>query len=89
MTGSFLVVARRSACYLKRTHKFGIEIPRTVQEALELDPQNGNTFWADAIAIEMTEVRNVFDILTDGTTPQKGLSKDSMSYDLWRKNGRL
>jgi hypothetical protein len=49
-------VAKCSARYLKRTHKFGIEIPRTVKEALELDRQNGNTFWADAIAKEMAEV---------------------------------
>jgi hypothetical protein len=48
-------VAKRSARYLKRTHKFGIEIPRTLKEALELDRQNGNTFWTDAIAKEMRD----------------------------------
>ena len=36
-------VAKRSACFLKRTHTFGIEIPRTVKEVLELDRRNGNT----------------------------------------------
>ncbi len=56
------VVAKRSACYLKRIHKFGIEIPRTIKEALDLDRQNGNTFWADAIAKEMTKVQKTFDI---------------------------
>jgi hypothetical protein len=49
-------VAKCSARFLKQTHKFGIEIPWTVKEALELDCQYGNTFWADAIAKEMTEV---------------------------------
>ncbi len=43
-------VVKCSAHYLKRTHKFGIEIPS------ELDRQNGNTFWADTIAKEMTKV---------------------------------
>jgi hypothetical protein len=66
------VVARHSACYLKRTHKFGIEIPRTIKEALELDHQNGNTFWADAIAKEMTEVQKAFNILPNGTTAPVG-----------------
>jgi hypothetical protein len=68
-------MAKRSARYLKRTHKFGIKIPRTVKEALELDPQNGNIFWADAIAKEMTEARKAFDILPDGTTAPIGYQK--------------
>jgi hypothetical protein len=29
--------------YLKRTHKFGIEVPKTVKEALALDSKNDNT----------------------------------------------
>jgi hypothetical protein len=37
-------------------HKFGIELPKTVKEALELDKKKGNTFWADAIAKEMKGV---------------------------------
>jgi hypothetical protein len=49
-------VAKRFARFLKRTHKFDIEIPRTIKEALELDRRNGNTLWADAIAKEMAEV---------------------------------
>ena len=68
-------VAKRSARFLKRTHKFGIEIPRTVKEALELDRRNGNTLWADAIAKEMAEVRKAFDILPDGKTAPVGYQK--------------
>ena len=30
--------------YLKRSHKFGIELPKTVNQALALDAKNGNTF---------------------------------------------
>jgi hypothetical protein len=62
-------MAKRSARYLKRTHKFGIEIPS------ELDRQNGNTFWVDAIAKEMTEVRKAFEILPDGKTAPVGYQK--------------
>jgi uncharacterized membrane protein len=29
--------------YLKRTHKFGIAVPKTVQDATQLDLANGNT----------------------------------------------
>ena len=29
--------------YLKRSHKFGIELPKTVEEAYALDAKSGNT----------------------------------------------
>ena len=60
------LVHRTTTHYLKRTHKFGIEIPKTVKEALALDHKNGNTLWADAIAKEMREVCIAFNILVDG-----------------------
>ncbi len=75
-------VAKRSACFLKLTHKFGIEIPRTDTEALELDRRKGNTLWADTIAKEMAEVQKAFDILPDGKTTPVWLPKDSMPYGL-------
>jgi hypothetical protein len=38
------LLRKQNPCYLKRTHKFGIELPKAVNEALELDKKNGNTF---------------------------------------------
>ena len=35
--------------YLKQTHKFGMEVPKTVNEALALDKKNDNTLWADTL----------------------------------------
>ena len=32
---------------------FGIEIPRNVKHALELDKANGSTLWQDSIALEL------------------------------------
>ncbi len=37
------LVRKRTTHYLKRTHKFGLEVPKTVKEALALDRKNGNT----------------------------------------------
>jgi hypothetical protein len=37
------LVRKRTTRYLKRTHKFGIEVPKTVKKALALDHKNGNT----------------------------------------------
>ncbi len=50
----------RNARYLKKMHKFGIKLPKSVTHALELDRQNGNTLWANAIAKEMKGVRPAF-----------------------------
>jgi hypothetical protein len=61
--------------YLKRTHKFGIEVPKTVKEAFALDRKNGNTLWVDAIAKEMKEVRIAFNILPDSRSAPIGYQK--------------
>ena len=60
------LVKKRSARFLKKTHKFGIEVPRSVAEAYALDKKNGNTLWADSIAKEMKNVRIAFKILENG-----------------------
>ena len=36
--------------YHKRTHKLGIQVPKSVAEAKHLDDANGDIFWQDAIA---------------------------------------
>eukprot|EP00804_Cyclotella_cryptica_P022264 CCRYP_020542-RA/>CCRYP_020542-RA protein AED:0.22 eAED:-0.25 QI:0/0/0/0.5/1/1/2/0/420 len=63
------LVKRRSARYHKRTHKYGIELPKTVEEAYAIDRATGTTFWHDAIEKEMKNVRVAFDVLADGVTP--------------------
>ncbi len=69
------LVRKQITCYLKRTHKFGIEVHKTVKEALALDRKNGNTLWADAIAKEMKEVCIAFNILPDGRSAPIGYQK--------------
>ena len=57
------LVRKRSARYLKKTHKFGIRLPKTVKEAEQLDNDSGTQFWQKAIAKEMEDVRPAFKIL--------------------------
>jgi hypothetical protein len=83
------LVRKRNPCYLKRTHKFGIELPKTNNKALEIDKKNGNTFWSDAIAKEMKDVCITFKILLDGQSVPIGYQKDSLPYDILHQNGRL
>ena len=52
----------------EKSHKYGIEVPCNVRHALELDKNNGNTLWADAIDLEMGEVRVAFDVRQKNTT---------------------
>ena len=59
---------------LNNKYKYGVEVPKDVKHALELDRKNGNTFWRDAIAKEMgsLEALKVFEILDRGKGPPKG-----------------
>jgi len=36
------MIGAASMKYIKRTHRFGLEIPKTVKRALEIDTENGN-----------------------------------------------
>jgi hypothetical protein len=49
----------------KKTHKFGIQMPKNAAEAYVVHRENGFTIWADAIAKEMKNVRLSFNVLED------------------------
>jgi Reverse transcriptase (RNA-dependent DNA polymerase) len=49
--------------------KIGIELPRTVQEVLEIDRRTGTTFWRDIINKEMATVAHVFEFVKDDEIP--------------------
>ncbi len=37
----------------RTTHKYGIEVPRSLKEVLALDVKNGNNYWSEAVGKEM------------------------------------
>jgi hypothetical protein len=49
--------------YNKRTHKFGIEVPKIWDECVILDMYNVNTIWKDAVRKEMKNIRVEFNSL--------------------------
>ena len=51
------VIAKLKSKYWQRTHKFGIRIPKSVEQALSFDRENGDTLWWDSICKEMKNVR--------------------------------
>ena len=42
------IIAAVNKRYQKKTHKFGISVPKTVKEALDFDKENGDTLWWNA-----------------------------------------
>ena len=55
-------VAKVKSKYWIRTHKFGVRIPKSVQEAKELDHQNGSSLWWEAICKEMKNIIPAFKV---------------------------
>jgi hypothetical protein len=59
------IIAAVSNRYSQKTHKFGIEMPKTAKEAIAIDLKNGNTHWFQAISKEMKNVKVAFNILEE------------------------
>lgn len=55
------IINRVKSKYWRTTHKFGIRLPHSAQEAYELDRQNGNDLWARAISKEMSRVQVAYE----------------------------
>jgi hypothetical protein len=72
-----VIIAAVKARARKVSHKYGIELPTSVEHAYELDKKNGNTFWRDAIKKEMHNVGIAFEILEDGENIPVGWKKAS------------
>ena len=69
------IISKVKSRYWKTTHKFGIELPKSVAEALAIDRKSGNTLWRDAIDKEMNNVLVAFDIKEEGEKPPVGYSQ--------------
>ena len=47
--------------YWQKTHKYRLCIPHTIKEAIEIDKENGDILWWDAILQEMKNVQPAFE----------------------------
>ncbi|MGH7954663.1 MAG: hypothetical protein ACREOZ_01755, partial [Gloeomargaritales cyanobacterium] len=54
------IISKVRSRYLKRTHKFGVQMPRNVEEALQIDKDTGTDMWYRAIQKEMKNVMPTF-----------------------------
>jgi hypothetical protein len=78
--------------YHKRTHKFGIEVPKNWDDCVRLDKENDNTLWQDAVRKEMKNFRIAFKILNGEEAPPPTYQEirchmifDVKMEDFWRK----
>ena len=66
------IIAAVNKRYHKMTHKFGIKVPKTVEEALTLDKENGKDLWWKAIQKERSAVKVAFKVLDKDDKPPVG-----------------
>ena len=59
------------------SHKYGVEVPTSIEHAYRIDRANKNTLWRDAIAKEMGNLKVAFDILPKEQPPPSGYTKAS------------
>ena len=64
-----IILCKVKSKYWQTTHKYGIEIPKNINHAKEIDRRNGNSLWWDAICQEMATVRVAFEAIDDGKIP--------------------
>ena len=64
------IISKVKSRYWKTTHKFGIQLPKTVTGAIEPERLNGNDFWRKSIELEMGKAKIAFQTV-DGFTPDE------------------
>ena len=69
------IVTKVKSWYWRTTHKFGVELPHSVEEAYKLDEKNNNNYWRAAIEKEMSRVRVAFEKWTGGNTREEAKRK--------------
>jgi hypothetical protein len=61
------IISKLKKRYWRTTHKFGVRVPKTVDDALEIDANEGNTIWFDSLKKELSKIMIAFNIKNDIT----------------------
>ena len=72
------IISKLKSRVRQATHKFGIRVPTSIQEALAIDKETGTTFWWNAIKREVDKIMIAFEI-DETITPEdirSGRAKD-------------
>ena len=71
------IIAAVKARVKDATHKYGIEVPTSLEHAKKIDEANGNTLWQDAIGKEMANVIVAIEVQAEGKNAPPGWTKSS------------
>ena len=76
------IISKVKTKYWRTSHKFGIRIPKTVDEAYKIDAKLGTDYWMKSIEKEVKNVRIVFEKLDNISVEQTktGKVKPGFSY---------
>ena len=66
------IIAAVKARFWLATHKYGIEVPRSIEHAKQLDKKNGYKFWIQALSKEIHNVSIAFELLEQGAKAPPG-----------------
>jgi hypothetical protein len=63
-------------------YKFGIQVPKVIKNAINLDKKNGNQLWQEAIRTELNQLNDyqTFIVLDSGGGYSDRLSENSLPY---------
>ena len=70
------LIRKVKAKYWTSTHnKYGVRIPKNIEEAKRIDAENGNMLWMDAVRLEMKNIMVAF-------VEYHGNDKDLLGYEV-------
>ena len=58
---SISIIQKIKSKYFQRTHKYGIRVPKSVNDVQDIDTQNSNNFGMNSLCSEMTNNRILFE----------------------------
>jgi hypothetical protein len=61
------IIAKLKSKYWQRTHKYGTRVPRLIDKAQQIDTDNGDSRWMEAVGLEMKNVRIAFEVYQGDT----------------------
>jgi hypothetical protein len=71
-----IISAMKSCCNKRKvTHKYGLEVPTSIEHVCLLDEKNGDKYWRDALSNEMKNVGIAFQVLGEGQHEPVGWAK--------------
>ena len=73
------IISKVKSWYWQTTHKFGIRLPKTTEETLQIDKITGTDFWHKAINKEMSKFKIAWKV-DEGHTPIEARAEKATAF---------